>query len=154
MRRKMQFHIVSALLIISMLLPNKAQACECTIPRYMREWEVADAIFLGLLIDSQARLTNENVEYVSYKFQIYRVWKGEYVSQIQVQSRLSSAYCGSFFSRDRAYIVFAYETDIGLETHQCTLTHPAESMSIYKWIFANTNWRIRQGFGFSRTLWE
>lgn len=110
-------------------VPGRALACSCAPPPSLEvAVKDADAAFVGVVTSSEqvdglggGPVVPAGGNFL-YTFAVDEVLGGEVGSSIEVNSHSEGASCGIKFREKTRYIVFAYESRRGLETHLCTRT--------------------------------
>ncbi|MGH2749774.1 MAG: hypothetical protein ACRDK3_02690 [Actinomycetota bacterium] len=110
-------------------VPGPALACSCAPPPPLEAAvEDADAAFVGVVTSSERTDRPSGGPVVAaggnflYTFAVDEVLGGGVESAIEVNSHSEGASCGIKFREGGRYIVFAYESRRGLQTHLCTRT--------------------------------
>jgi hypothetical protein len=145
--------IITILLVPSLLLPHQAHACSCYTPPFWREWEQAEAVFIGTVAHIEYSPPAEFMtsgDPITYTVQVHTMLKGANVPQLQVGSTIES--CSADFREGERYIVYAHRYAEGLKTYSCNYNHPAGTVRPYQRDILNTVQRVWSGLGLR--AWE
>ena len=109
------------------LHPAPARACSCLQPPPPDEaLRHADAVFAGEVTDFRIAEPVDGVtssDLYEAAFRVTAVWKGPDADRIKVLTAdPSQLLCGYRFEPGVRYLVYAYESTVGLETGNCTRT--------------------------------
>ena len=148
---------ILAMLLMVWITPYQAQACSCIMTTYLAEWERANAVFLGTVVDIQSPPASDIVssaDPLTYTFRTFHVWKGQPRLQYQVQSARETMSCGAVFEQDETYVVYAFGQGDVLSTYLCTTNHPASYTWVYRYdLFVGVQ-KIRAGLGFTPLTYQ
>ncbi len=137
---------------IPIFFPRQAQACSCILPYVWREWEESEAVFLGTVMDIQylpPAPVMSSGEPITYTFDVHSVYKLGELSPVNVQSARETDSCGAGLEIGETYIVYAYryQEQESLWTNSCTHTHPADTLSWYRYDILMVTQRLRGQLG-------
>lgn len=133
-------------------------ACSCSRVGILKNQKESDFVFLGRVISvnevvSQETITgtDRKVEYrlFEFTFQVTKTYKGKKLKdskdKITIITTGDGADCGSYFDKDKKYVVYSYKTEsklgIGLydqkvnpfmTTNLCTRTKKAHPWTIFE----------------------
>lgn len=102
----------------------KARACSCIPPEPTGQAiEKADAVFAGRVTDvvPPANMTS-SADKTKLTFEASHVWKGVVSKTISANTASSSASCGYNFEKGKEYIVYAMNSEDGLDVSLCSRT--------------------------------
>jgi len=97
---------------------KSAFACSCIAPGTPeQELQKSDAVFSGTVHTIDKTTNGYHI-----LFDVSEIWKGISAASVEVATAQDSAACGFAFEKDKAYLVYAYESEDGLSTNICTRT--------------------------------
>jgi hypothetical protein len=96
-------------------------ACSCvpTNPTSNEDFQKADAVFTGQVLDVKRK---ENSGMVEVKIAVQKYWKGNVSKQTKIMTAKDSAMCGFNFEVGKSYLVYANKSNGKLLTTNCTRT--------------------------------
>ena len=134
------FRLVVLLVIVAawfVASPTKSYACSCVQrPPPAKELANSTAVFAGKMVKvvRMDRPTGQNVGGGSQNplkeqrilltviFQVDTVWKGPSYENLVVTTPLTDTACGYQFQQGEKYLVYAYGSDVDLQTNSCKRT--------------------------------
>ena len=113
-------------------------ACSCAPPSSPKEeMKKTDAVFRGTVVNidtsslqkaKQQFGLGSSIDPVEVRFDVSEVWKGPKNKSLEVETARSSASCGYNFEQGKEYLVYANETDSGLNVSLCSRTNLASQV--------------------------
>ena len=109
--------LICCILILSSLV----NACSCiSWEGTEKAYEQSATIFSGKVIDiDEPPGITSSADFVRITFEVYDVWKGEKVNEIEVYTAIDFASCGYDFELNKEYLVYTYESEGKLFTDVC-----------------------------------
>lgn len=150
---------VRTLLLIGLLtIAFDNYSCSCSRVGILKNQKESDFIFLGRVINvnevvSQETITgtDRKVEYrrFEFTFQVIKIYKGkkikDFKDKITIISTGDDTDCGSYFDKDKKYLVYSHKTDSKLgmgiydqkvnpfmTTNLCTRTKKAKPLTFFE----------------------
>lgn len=152
-KKRIYLLIIAFLLLSSLLIPHQAHACSCYTPPFWREWEQAEAVFIGTVAHIEylppAEIMSSG-DPITYTLSVQTMFKGVATSQLQVRSTVET--CSAGFQEGGRYMVYAFRQGDKLATSLCNYNHPAGTVRPYQRDILNTVQRVWGGLGLR--AWE
>lgn len=101
----------------SLLTSERALACSCAVLTLKEEVSRADLVFAGKvneIVEANSNLELINsTDLIKIRFDVIKVWKGEFTEIQEVYTSRYSTSCGYRFSLQESFLVFAYKDNRG-----------------------------------------
>lgn len=104
-----------------------AYACSCAQPEPIAvELQNSDAVFTGRVLQvNKPLVVTSSLDPIRVLFEVQASWKGAEEKIVEIATASSDASCGySDFAKKKDYLVFAHQTERGLEVNLCSRTQP------------------------------
>jgi hypothetical protein len=99
-----QTSIALLVIIFCCLINIQSTACRCNFKTFQEECENSDLIFKGVVSSKKDSLA---IGKVFYTFKVTKIWKGEYVQDITIETNFGGPACGATFDLDKEYVIFS-----------------------------------------------
>jgi hypothetical protein len=109
------------------LAPSDSHACRCMPPRAMAERLFTyQGVFYGKAVSARTS-GNPYTGYRHTKFEIKRIWKGDFGRTVTVRSNKHPTACGTSFVNGASYLVFTSKINGTWSTSMCSFNVPGRA---------------------------